>query len=116
MPAAALFSLLLLAPQQATACAFHDERGVIVASANPTPRFEAAGKPWFETGEKIAYAGGGYAKHGLPRQLAPAEVEAAGEKDGVPIFIEAGNYADAPEVIYVMARSAGCVFQPYGRE
>jgi hypothetical protein len=46
----------------------------------------------------------------------PAEIEPAADKDGVPLFIEAGNYADAPEVIYVMASSAECSFQPYGRE
>lgn len=109
---AAGIALALAAP----ACAFHDERGVVLESPNPTPRFEAAGKPWFEKGEAVAYAAGSYAKFGLPRQLAPAEVEAAGEKDGVPLFIEAGNYSDAPDILYVMVRSAECSFQPYARE
>ena len=107
---------LLLAPQAGEACAFHDERGVVIKSTQPTPKFEAAGKPWFDTGEKIDYAGGKYAKYGLPRQLMPAEIEAASDYRGVPLFIEAGNYGDAPAVIYVMSRSAGCEFQPYGRE
>lgn len=105
-----------LAGGPAPACAFHDERGTIIHSPNPTPAFEAAGRPWFVKSEKLDYAGGVYAKYGLPRQLAPDEVEAVAQKDGVPIFIEAGNYADAPEVIYLMAKSADCSFQPYGRE
>lgn len=110
----AMLGLALVVPQQ-QACAFHDERGVVIHSANPTPKFEAAGKPWFDKGEKIAYAGGSYSKYGLPRVLMPAEVEAAADHQGVPLFIEAGNYVDAPEIIYVMVRSATCEFQPYGR-
>jgi hypothetical protein len=108
--------LLLAAALAAPACAFHDERGVVIHSSNATPKFEAAGKPWFDKGEKIAYAGGQYGKYGLPRQLNPAEVEAASDYQGVPLFIEAGNYVDAPEILYVMVRSADCSFQPYGRE
>jgi hypothetical protein len=112
MSGMALLTLALAAP----ACAFQDERGTLVHSPNPTPAFEAAGRPWFENGATIDYAGGVYAKFGLPRQLAPTEVEAAADREGVPFFIEAGNYVDKPEVIYVMVRSHDCSFQPYARK
>lgn len=102
-------------PQQ-QACAFHDERGTLGYSPQPTPAFEAGAKPWYINGDKIAYAGGSYVKYGLPRQLAPDEIEAVQDKDGVPLFVEAGAHADKPEVLYVMVRSADCSFQPYARE
>ncbi len=108
----ALAMMLTAAPQ---ACAFSDERGTL-SHGNPTPAFEAAGKPWYQKDEKIAYAGANYSKYGLPRQLAPAEVEGAADRGGVPLFIEAGNYSDAPDIIYVMVKSADCSFQPYARE
>jgi len=107
--------LLLAAALAVQACAFHDERGTLAYSPNPTPAFEAVGKPWFESGATIDYAGGVYAKLGPPRQLGPAEVEAAADREGVPFFIEAGNYAEKPEVLYVMVRSWDCSFQPYAR-
>ena len=109
-----LLAAALAMPAQS--CAFHDERGVLIAGGQPTPQFEATGKPWFADGGKIDYAGGTYVKYGAPRQLMPAEIEPAADKDGIPLFIEAGNYVDEPEILYVMASSAECSFQPYGRE
>ncbi|MCW3835473.1 hypothetical protein ACFQ1E_06955 [Sphingomonas canadensis] len=109
-------SVLLAAALAAPACAFHDERGVLIASPNATPQFEAAGKPWFENGDRIAIEGGSFAKFGLPRQLAPAELEALADRNGVPVFVEAGDYSAEHDVIYVMVRSADCSFQPYARE
>jgi hypothetical protein len=107
--------LTTIAVPQAQACASNDERGSLVHSANPTPAFEAGSAAWFVNSDKIAYAGGSYAKYGLPRVLKPDEIEPVADKGGVPLFIEAGNYSAAPEVIYVMVRSADCSFQPYSR-
>lgn len=114
-----MFLMLMAAlatPSPAPACAFNPANGAIAHAAEPTPTFEAAGLKWFIDNEVLRFAGGTYAKYGLPRQLAPMEIEAAGEKGEVPIFIEAGNYVEAPEVVYVMVKSADCSFQPYARE
>lgn len=116
MIASVLIAAALAGAPQSRACAFHDERGTIAYAINPTPAFEAAGKSWYVNGEKIAYADGSYAKYGLPRQLMPDEIEAVHDKDGVPLFVAAGNYVDKPDVLYVMVRSADCSFQPYARE
>lgn len=107
--------MLLAAALALAPCAFHEERGVLIQPANPTPQFQAKGKPWFDSGAKIAFAGGSYERYGLPRQMLPAELEAMADKDGVPIFVEAGAMSDAPEVIYLMVSSAECSFQPYAR-
>ena len=116
MIATMLIAAALAGLPQGKACAFHDERGTIGYAINATPAFEAAGKSWYINDEKIAHAGGSYAKYGLPRQLAPEEIEAVHDKDGVPLFVAACNYVDKPEIIYVMVRSADCSFQPYARE
>lgn len=108
--------MLVLAALAMAPCAFHEERGVLIQPANPTPKFEAKGKPWFDSGGKIDFAGGKYEKFGLPREMVPAELEAMADKDGVPIFVEAGAMNDAPDVIYLMVSSAQCAFQPYARD
>lgn len=100
----------------APACAFNPANGVIAHASVATPAFEAADRKWFIDSETVSFAGGTYGKYGLPRQLSPMEIEAAGDKDDLPIFIEAGHYVDEPEVIYIMVKSADCSFQPYERQ
>lgn len=107
--------LFLLAAPSGQACDFDPVNGTLAYSAVPHADFDAAGRKWFINNESIAYAGGSYTKYGLPRQLAPFEIEAVGETDNIPIFIEAGNYVDEPEVIYLLVKSADCSFQPYQR-
>ena len=106
----------LAAASPAPACAFNPANGAIAHAAEATPAFEAAAKKWFIDNEALRFAGGAYIKYGLPRQLSPMEIEAAGDREDVPIFIEAGYYVEEPEVVYVMVKSADCSFQPYARQ
>jgi hypothetical protein len=105
--------LALAMAAQASNCTFHEERGTIVHSAQPAPRYEAGANPVFASG-RFSYAGSAYAKFGAPQEMAPMELEAFGEIGGVPLFVAAGTGDDS--VVFVMARSSGCVFQRYARE
>ncbi|SEH13606.1 hypothetical protein SAMN05428974_0841 [Sphingopyxis sp. YR583] len=98
------------------ACVYSPTNGTVRHSPYPSPAFEAAGVRWFVKNEAISFAGGTYTKYGLPRQLAPSDIEAASQSGNVPLFVEAGNQADQPEIVYIMVRSADCSFQPYARQ
>lgn len=111
-----LLAALLAMASPAPACAFNPANGILAHAAEPTPAYEAAARKWFIDDETVRFAGGNYGKYGLPRQLSPMEIEAADDKDNVPIFIEAGNYVDEPAIIYILVKSADCSFQPYERQ
>jgi hypothetical protein len=66
---------------------------------------------WYVNNEPIPFRGHRYLKYGLPRVLGINEIERAGEWDGVPIFIEAGDTASVP-VLYLPTRP-GCEFHPF---
>jgi hypothetical protein len=97
---------------QASNCTFHEERGTVVHSTQPAPRYEAGANPAFASG-RFSYAGSAYASFGAPQQMAPMEIEAFGELGGVPLFVAAGTGDDS--VVFVMVKSAGCVFQRYAK-
>lgn len=106
----------LVSTNPAMACVYSPTSGTVRHSPYPSPAFEAAGIDWFVKNEPIRFAGGSYTKYGLPRQLAPAEIEAASQSGNVPLFVEAGDHVDQPEIVYIMVRSADCTFQPYARQ
>jgi hypothetical protein len=70
----------------------------------------AAGTPWFINHEALEVRGRRFSKYGLPRALAPQQLQRMGEFRGVPLFVEAGQ--TQPDVYYVPVRP-GCEFQPY---
>ena len=74
----------------------------------------AAGLPWFESNEPLAASAprDRYVKYGAPRAFAPGQLRRAGERHGVPVFVEAGARDVPPSVIYVPVRP-GCWFHPY---
>lgn len=109
-----VFSLmLLLSAPTGQACAYNPETGKVSYSAQATPAYEAKKLDWFTKNETLQYQGGSYRKFGPLWPLAPFEIEAIHEKGEIPIFIDAGNYVDNPDMIYVMASSSECHFQRY---
>jgi hypothetical protein len=85
------------------------------AEAHPagSPPYAAA-SPWYINHQPVRFRGRMLMKYGLPRILAPEEVQRAGEFRGMPLFAEAG-VSGIPEVVYVMVRP-GCMFHPYQRD
>ena len=53
----------------------------------------AAGLPWFESNDPLAASAprDSYVKYGVPRTFAPGQLQRAGERHGVPVFVEAGT-------------------------
>lgn len=84
--------------------------GLPFARAYPVGLDYAAGRAWLREGAPVRLAGREYARYGLPRVLAPAELVAVGDFDGVLLFGDA--QAANPELLYVPLRP-GCEFQPY---
>lgn len=110
------FLLAVATTSPAPACAYNYIDDTLGYVAEPNVTFEAAALGWFFKGELIQYRDGYYAKYGRPRPFAPFEIEPVGKKGNIPIFIETWQDADAPDIVYVMAKSAGCLFQTYKRQ
>jgi hypothetical protein len=110
-----LVASLLMAASAATgqACAFDPEEGSLVHTAKATPQFEARNAPEFAD-ESFAHDGATYRKTGLPRRIAPFELDAFDLISDVPLFIAAGDYQT--EAIYLMVSSADCLFQRYEKD
>lgn len=74
----------------------------------------AGGLPWFESNESLAASAprDSYVKYGVPRIFAPGQLRRAGERHGVPVFVETEARDVPPSVIYVPVRP-GCWFHPY---
>ncbi|HMO77542.1 MAG TPA: hypothetical protein PKD99_12960 [Sphingopyxis sp.] len=106
----------LVSTSPAMACVYSPTSGTVRHSPYPAPAFEAAHVDWFVKNEPITFAGGTYTKYGLPRLLAPSDIEAASQSGNVPLFVEAGNQDDQPDIVYIMVSSAECTFQPYARQ
>lgn len=66
---------------------------------------------WYVNNEPILFRGYRYIRYGLPRVLGTNEIERAGEYDGVPIFVEAGDTTSVP-TLYLPSRP-GCEFAPF---
>lgn len=84
-------------------------QGQPFSTAFPTTAGFAASATWFIDNETVRLHGRRYAKYSLPRLLAPGDVRAVGEYQGVAVF-----GTDDPEVVYVPVHP-GCEFQPYAR-
>lgn len=72
-------------------------------------------KPWYVQNELITLEADRYLKFGIVREMRPGDLAWAGEYGGVPLFVDAGEPARPPEMVYVPVRT-GCVFQPYARD
>ncbi len=70
----------------------------------------AGGARWYTNNEPITVHGARFVKYGLPRVVAAGLLEAVGEYDGVPVYVETG--AAFSEVLYVPV-GARCEVQPY---
>jgi hypothetical protein len=88
----------------------------------PTPDSSAAGsggyaaeKAWYDQNELITLQADRYLKLGIVREMRPGDLVRVGEYGGVPLFVDAGEPARPPEMVYVPVRT-GCVFQPYARD
>lgn len=81
----------------------------------PTSTAYAAGAPWYIENALITRGEHRYMKYGTTRILASGELQEFGEYQGVPLFVDRGNAARPPEIIYVPVRP-GCEFQRYVRE
>lgn len=68
-------------------------------------------RTWYRNGDPIVFGGKKYTKYGLPRQGIAQYVEVVGDKDGVPVTAEKG--VKEREVLYLLADTADCSFQPY---
>jgi len=105
---------LLAAALAAQACVFVPASRTLQNAAQPAKEAEAASRWWYVSGEKVDYGGARYRQYGSSRPVPPGELKYSGELDGLPVFIPA-NTSDTA-IIYVMARSWNCTFQPYVRE
>lgn len=81
---------------------------------------QAAGEPWFVDSDPIRVNGRRFAKYGLPRVLAAAELATYSIYADASVFVEAGSDAYEPEVIYVLVgppaaqgEAGECEYQPY---
>lgn len=94
----------------ALAGAMPQAKPCLTAIPSPTAAQTAQGKPWFVNNETIGFRGATYGKYGLPRVLAPDEVEPVGDYRGTVVAMP----PDSPDasIIYVMS-DARCEFQPY---
>jgi len=74
----------------------------------------AAGADWYVRDEMMPIPGRGapLEKYGLPRILAPGEVERYGTYRSFPLFVETGSKDEIADVVYVFVRP-GCEFQTY---
>jgi hypothetical protein len=74
----------------------------------------AAGADWYVRNEMMPIPGreAALGKYGLPRILAPGEVERYGTYRDLPVFMETGVREAIANVVYVFVRP-GCEFQTY---
>jgi hypothetical protein len=75
------------------------------------PTTYAETESWYLDNEVIQVKGNRYVKYGLPRVLAPGEVELAGNYRNTDVYAEAGTKG-IPSILYIPVRK-GCEFQPY---
>ena len=71
----------------------------------------AAAASWYINNEPITWEGRRYTKYGPLRILAPTQLRAGGQHEGIGFFIEA-NATGTPEVIFVPT-GPGCEFHAY---
>jgi hypothetical protein len=69
---------------------------------------------WYVNAEPVEIGGKRFAKYGLPRVLAPGEVELVATARGAPFYGVTG--VPEREVLYLLVDPAGCEFQPYAIE
>jgi hypothetical protein len=74
----------------------------------------AAGLPWFESNEPLAASSprASYVKYGVPLIFAPGQLRRAGERHGVPVFVET-SFGDLPPAVIYVPVCPGCWFHPY---
>jgi hypothetical protein len=65
---------------------------------------------WYVDNEVVAVHDRRYVKYGLPRAVAPGELEIIGSYEGVPLYVETG--ATKVYVLYLLANER-CEVQPY---
>jgi hypothetical protein len=104
--------LALAVPSQPQACAYDEAKEQVVASSSPQSRYEAGDNPAFRAAD-FSFGGETYVKYGNPRPFTPAELRPYTKMGSAMLFIDAGFNED---VLYVLTRSAGCMFQPYFRK
>ena len=80
----------------------------------PEPGVNVREQAWYIDGRTLLVDGRDWVKYGLPRVLAPGEVEFRVVSVGGLFYAERG--VDDPEVHYLLTDPAGCEFQPYQLE
>jgi len=87
------------------------QQSVALPANVPLASLEARDDPWFIDNTPVILGKRRYVKYGLPRVLAPFEIEEDDAYKGALVYVEKGN--PDREVIYVLVSHAECSFQPY---